>query len=132
MKVPLPKKSLYVFCFSSLIFLVPVFADSTVELEVRLKSFSVRAKTQTAASGPIRFVAKNVDTEEHELVVRKKEGGLFKEMGEIEAIAPGTGKELTLQLPPGRYELSCQIVEKEEGETIDHYKKGMHRELVVR
>ncbi len=132
MKTEISKKGLLILCFSSLIFTGPVYADSTVEIEVHLKSFSVRSQKNTLPAGRIRFVAKNIDTEEHELVVRKIEGAVYKEIGEIEAIAPGTGKVMTLDLLPGKYELSCLIIEKEDGETVDHYKSGMHMAFVVR
>ncbi len=38
---------------------------------------------------------------------------------------------MVLNLTPGTYELSCQIIEIEEGETKDHFKEGMHVEIKV-
>ncbi|MFQ5779465.1 MAG: cupredoxin domain-containing protein [Nitrospiria bacterium] len=110
-----------------LFLLSPVHVEGAeaAEVAVQLKEFRVEAVPQTIKTGKIRFVAVNQGSEEHELVVRKKENGGFKELGEIEPFPPGTTKEMTLTLSPGIYELSCQIVEKEEGETVDHYKRGM-------
>ncbi|MFQ5598281.1 MAG: hypothetical protein ACE5GK_09550 [Nitrospiria bacterium] len=131
MKKVIQKRSLFVLFFSSILFLEAFPAKATMEIEVHLQEFSVDTSSQTATPGSIRFVAKNRGTEEHELVVRRKAGEHFQEFGEIEAIAPGTGKLMTVHLPPGQYELSCQIVETEDGETVDHYKKGMHVEIAV-
>lgn len=111
---------------------VHVWTAEAMDVAVQLKEFKVEAVPQTIKTGEIRFVAMNQGSEEHELVVRKKENGGFKELGEIEPFPPGTTKEMSLALSPGIYELSCQVVEKEEGETVDHYKRGMRVEIEVK
>jgi hypothetical protein len=53
----------------------------------------------------------------------------FQEMeGGIPSIAPGTTKEMTIQLEPGRYSLVC-FVPTSEG--TQHWFEGMYQELEV-
>ena len=73
----------------------------------------------------------------HELVVLKtdlsadklpvKNGAVpekqFKKMGEVEDMAPGKSKHLTLKLTPGNYVLICN--------QPGHYAMGMHVPFVV-
>lgn len=122
--------------FFALLLVFPLMAVSLVTVEaaeviIQLKEFKVVAAPQAVKAGKVRFVAVNRGNEEHELVVRVKENGRYKELGEIEPFPPGVSKDMVLSLPAGTYELSCQIVEKEEGETVDHYRKGMRVEVEV-
>jgi uncharacterized cupredoxin-like copper-binding protein len=73
----------------------------------------------------------------HELVVLKTDvadGALpvrkgtvlesrFRKMGEVEDVAPGKSKHLTLRLAPGHYVLVCN--------KPGHYSMGMHTSLLV-
>lgn len=123
---------IWVFFLFSVLFPFQVWAADAVEVSVQLREFSVQAIPQTFKAGDVRLVAANKGSEGHELVVRKKEKGGFKDLGEIEPFAPTLMREITLNLTPGTYELSCQIVEKEENEIVDHYKKGMRTEIEVK
>jgi uncharacterized cupredoxin-like copper-binding protein len=87
-----------------------------------------RAEQAAVNAGVIRFIADNSGTETHELVVLKD----GKELGEIEGLQKNRVESMSLRLEPGKYELACLIVEKENGKTEDHYTLGMHTEFEVR
>ncbi len=101
------------------------------EVSVQLKEFQVIAAPLTVRAGKVRFVAVNRGKDKHELVVRIKENGKYRELGEIEPFPPGVAKDIVLNLSPGTYELSCQLVEMEKGGTEEHYKEGMRVEIKV-
>lgn len=101
---------------------------------VTLDSFTINTDKPAAAAGPIKFVASNQNkTDVHELAVLKygADGG-FENTGEIEDIDPGKGGEITLDLPPGKYQLACLIAAGEAGSTKDHYSEGMKLEFEVK
>ncbi len=54
-----------------------------------------------------------------------------EELAEVEEIQPGETKTLTITLEPGSYELACTITEEHDGEEIDHYERGMYRDIEV-
>ncbi|MCZ2110562.1 MAG: cupredoxin domain-containing protein [Dehalococcoidia bacterium] len=110
--------------------------DKTAQdtVTVALDSFTIKTDKPTAVAGPIKFVATNENkTDVHELaVLRYGESGGFENTGEIEDIDPGKGGEITLDLPPGKYQLACLIAAGEAGSTKDHYTEGMHMEFEVK
>lgn len=98
------------------------------EVQVELSEWAVKAEPLTIQAGEVEFIAKNMGTETHELVVARD----GKVVDEIEDIVAGSTHELELELEPGEYELFCEIVETEEnGEKEDHKALGMHTEFVV-
>lgn len=110
------------------------------EVEVRLldhiepgDTMAMELDSTTIPAGEITFVAVNQGQDEHELEVFPYiDGETGEDLGEVEEIAPGTSKSLTLDLEPGRYELACKIKEEEEsGEVEDHYEMGMHIDITV-
>jgi uncharacterized cupredoxin-like copper-binding protein len=108
---------------------------------------SMRADQTTVPAGTVSFVVTNTGTRDHELVVlpidgdqpagartigadnRVDETGSLGEAsrsggeGAGEGIAQGTSGWVTLTLPPGRYELLCNLP--------GHYAAGMYTELTV-
>lgn len=96
---------------------------------VTLKEMKIIPTRTSISSGRVTFVARNSGTVEHELVVIRADGRLpvrnFKAvepeeasvLGEVEDVAPGTTKRVTLTLKPGKYLLICNIV--------GHYQLGM-------
>jgi uncharacterized cupredoxin-like copper-binding protein len=71
----------------------------------------------------------------HELPVHEKgldEKRAGKMMGEIEDIRPGEVRELTIDMPPGKYVLFCNRVETEDHKIISHYRNGMRVGFTVR
>ncbi len=62
----------------------------------------------------------------HDLQVMKKgaDGGL-ELIGQVQGLTMGQAKALSLNLTPGDYELSCNVVEQIAGKMVSHYQKGM-------
>src|SRR5262249_22130528 len=102
---------------------------------VTLKEMRITPARATVPSGRVTFVARNAGTIEHELVViratRPLEVRKFRAVepegaspGEVEDVAPGTSKSVTLTLKPGKYLLICNIV--------GHYQLGMSATITAR
>jgi uncharacterized cupredoxin-like copper-binding protein len=107
----------------------------------------LRAAPATVAAGRVTFVATDLGSRRHELVVLPLEnrqnfgqrasitGGKVLERGALgeasracgsgvgDGLRPGTTGWVTLDLAPGRYELVCN--------EPHHYQRGMYAELVV-
>ncbi|MBM3678696.1 MAG: hypothetical protein FJW96_12575 [Actinobacteria bacterium] len=97
---------------------------------VTLKEFTVKVAPASAKAGKVTFVVRNAGALEHELEVIRwgkapgaipLEGDKAKvpsgaELGEVEDIAPGATKRLTLTLSKGSYALICNL--------RGHYKAG--------
>jgi hypothetical protein len=68
----------------------------------------------------------------HDLqVMRKNTDGNFELVGQVQGLRVGEAKDLTLDLLPGQYELSCNVTEELDGKVVSHYLKGMHTPFVV-
>lgn len=117
----------------------PGSAGSPAEkVSVELKQWSVTPDKVQLAAGSVIFKAKNTGTVAHELVILRtdlpadalpvvdkkvEEEKVGKKIGEIEEVAPGTEKEVTLDLPAGSYVLFCNVEE--------HYQNGMRSAFTV-
>jgi uncharacterized cupredoxin-like copper-binding protein len=91
------------------------------------------------APGRVRFVVANHGPDLHELIVVRDPSGSLPlrtdgltvseeslapvELGSLEPGAPGSVRDLTVTLRPGRYEIFCNMA--------GHYMGGMHAVLVV-
>lgn len=106
-------------------------ADSVVN--VALNEWSIIPTPSSVAPGKIYFVVTNNGDDVHEMAVTKagaaSEEGAY---GEVADIGPGETKDLALELKAGEYQLGCFIVAEEQGETEDHFKKGMHTNFTVK
>jgi hypothetical protein len=70
--------------------------------------------------------------ETHDLIVMKKnDDGTSEVVARSAALTSGEAQELQVQLAPGSYEFSCDIVEEIRGTTVSHYAEGMHRTFAV-
>lgn len=112
-------------------------ADETIH--VKLTDNTIQLDPRTANAGRVTFEVINTanGNTEHEFVVLSTDiddGHLpvhngqvmesrFKKMGEVEDLARGSTKRLSLKLAPGRYVLICN--------RPGHYEMGMHTSLVV-
>jgi uncharacterized cupredoxin-like copper-binding protein len=92
------------------------------------------------APGRVRFIVANDGPDLHELIVVRDPSGVLPlrddgltvseealapvELGSLEPGAPGSVRDLTVTLRPGRYEIFCNMA--------GHYMGGMHAVLVVR
>ncbi len=96
--------------------------------------WGITSDTDPLPAGQITFVISNPAESEHEHEVEVLQGAAGtdqEELAEVEDIQPGETKTLTVTLEPGSYELACTITEEHDGEEIDHYERGMHREIEV-
>jgi len=116
----------------------PGYAKETIKVAL-LKNNTIQLDASHIKAGSVTFEVSNApDTGlKHELVVLKtdladdklpvKNGQVperqFKKMGEVEDMAPGKSKHMTLNLTPGHYVLICN--------QPGHYSMGMHSSLVV-
>jgi uncharacterized cupredoxin-like copper-binding protein len=116
----------------------PGYAAETIKATL-LKNNTIQLDTSRVKAGSVTFEVSNAPDSglTHELVVLKtdlaadnlpvKNGQVpesqFKKMGEVEDIAPGTSKHMTLKLAPGRYVLFCN--------KPGHYSMGLHTSLLV-
>lgn len=115
----------------------PSHAEQTVKATLRINTIQLNANDVKA--GKVTFEVSNAPNTAltHEFVVLKtdlaadklpvKNGRVsesqFKKMGEVEDIAPGKSKRLTLKLAPGHYVVICN--------TPGHYAMGLHSSLLV-
>ncbi|HEV7640428.1 MAG TPA: cupredoxin domain-containing protein [Gaiellaceae bacterium] len=110
----------------------PSAAVSTVK--ATLTEMRIAISTTRVPAGKVTFVVRNAGTTEHELLVIPwpKAGKLalarFKanettSLGEVSELKPGKTGRVTLELPPGRYLLICNL--------SGHYQLGMQAALVA-
>nr|WP_321781889.1 plastocyanin/azurin family copper-binding protein [Burkholderia pyrrocinia] len=128
-----------VFLSAAVLSLASMQVGASETLHVELTSTAIHLDTSTVKAGPITFeVSGSADGDTtHELVVLKTDlphdrlpvqketvaESKFMKIGEVEDVAPGTSKRLTLKLAPGRYVLICN--------RPGHYSMGMHVSLIV-
>jgi uncharacterized cupredoxin-like copper-binding protein len=103
---------------------------------VTLTEFKVAPSPKTVSGGKVTFTVKDKGDMEHELVVIKTSKSASKlpvsgkqasekgAVGEVEDIAGGKSKKLTLNLKAGHYVLICNLP--------GHYKGGMRSDFTVK
>ena len=92
-------------------------------LIVTLTEGRLDSPVDTLAAGRYTFRVENTGKEKHGLEVEGN--GRDWETGDL---APGSSSEITVDLTPGVYELSCPV----ESHGKEHDELGMKRKLVVR
>ena len=108
-------------------------------LKATLLSNSIQLETSQIKAGSVTFDVHNAADNSlvHELVVLRtpiaddalpvRKGQVpevkFQKMGEVEDVAPGKSRRLTIKLVPGHYVLVCN--------KPGHYSMGMHTSLTV-
>lgn len=117
-------------------------------IDVSLSEWQVDPSPASASSGDVEFSVTNDGGEAHEMVVVKdiapedlpvdENGHVIEEevpeaalIGEIAEFDAGTTETKTFNLEPGTYTIFCNIIEEEDGETISHFKNGMHSTITV-
>lgn len=114
-------------------------SDAQQVVEATLLPNSIQLGTSTVKAGPVTLDVRNAadGSVVHELVVLKtdladgalpvRDGqvleGKLRKVGEVEDVAPGKSRRLTLKLAAGHYVLLCN--------KPGHYSMGMHTSLVV-
>ncbi|MCL6644927.1 MAG: hypothetical protein K6U88_08115 [Dehalococcoidia bacterium] len=110
-------------------------------IRVDLRNWAVVPEVASAPAGKVTFWAvhdmehmhgQNEGGAVHDLQVMKKlPSGEMELIGQVQGLKMGEAKALTLELQPGEYELSCNVVEEVGGKTISHYKEGMVASFTV-
>lgn len=119
-------------------------------ITVNLKNWKVESSAASISAGAYTFVATHNEDDAghahgedeagatHQLVVAPLNDGA--EIGTSSFGAPvlnlpdiklGEQKSGEVTLEPGRYELSCLVVEEVDGESVNHYEEGMFALLIV-
>jgi plastocyanin len=116
---------------------------------VTLREYGIIPAQASAPAGQVTFEAKNIGPKApHELVVLKtdldsgalpttpegkaaEEGAGIQAVGEIGEFKVGQTRTKTFALQPGSYVLICNVVEKEAGKPVAHYKLGMRAPFTV-
>ena len=96
----------------------PVKKPSIQEIRVDLMEWALEPDMITAKAGTIRFVVRNRGTIIHGFEI---EGKKFER--EIEPFPAGQTRSLLVELPPGEYEIYCQVP--------GHKEQGMEGTLIV-
>ena len=105
---------------------------STPTVTATLSEMHIAISPTRVHAGKVTFVARNVGSVEHELIVvalprgGKLRVGHFRadesaSLGEVPELRPGKTGSVTLMLRPGRYALFCNVP--------GHYQLGMHTVL---
>jgi uncharacterized cupredoxin-like copper-binding protein len=117
----------------------PLSAQADETIHVKLTDNTIQLDPGTANAGRVTFEVNNAanGTTEHEFVVLRTDmddahlpvhkgevtESQFRKMGEVEGLAQGSTKHLSLTLAPGHYVLICN--------RPGHYEMGMHTSFVV-
>ena len=129
-----PRRVLLATLAASLVPVATALAGGSTK--VTLNEFSVKASPKSVTAGKVTFNVKNSGDDEHELIVIKTStsasklkvrGGETSEkgaVGEVEDIAGGKSKKLTVTLKKGHYVLICNLV--------GHYQQGMRTDFTVK
>ncbi len=102
-----------------------------------LKDFSITLTSATVRPGQVTFIARNIGSSAHDLIVIKTDLAADKlavdgqtqkakvdgRVDGIEEIPPGQSRNLRVELPAGHYLVICNVP--------THYQLGMRAELTV-
>jgi methionine-rich copper-binding protein CopC len=84
---------------------------------------------EIVSNGTTTLEISNVGEFNHTLVVTDPDGNV---LAATDVVAPGTDTNLSVDLPPGAYQVSCRLVGQDgDGNIIDHYEIGMFSQLEV-
>jgi uncharacterized cupredoxin-like copper-binding protein len=114
-------------------------ASSGPVVRVNERDFRITVSPARVQAGQVRLLVRNHGPDTHELIVVRSPNGHLPlrldgltvneatlarvTVGSLEGGDPGSDRELSLHLKPGRYELFCNMA--------GHYLAGMRAELVV-
>jgi uncharacterized cupredoxin-like copper-binding protein len=83
--------------------------SGTTTYEVKAGDTTCNVEKTTFAAGNVAFKVENTGSDVTEVYVYGKQGAEFsKIMGEVENIGPGTSRDFTVSLDPGRYQVACK------------------------
>ncbi len=116
---------------------VPEADISKGQIRADLKEYAIALTSATVRPGQVTFIAHNVGSTAHDLIVLKTDlaadkipldgqSGTAKTDGRVdgvEEIPPGQNRNLRVDLPAGHYVVICNVP--------THYQLGMRTELTV-
>ncbi len=108
------------------------------QVRADMREYSMGLTANEVRAGTVTFVARDVGTVQHELVVIRTDLAVDKlaidaqkqtasEQGKVDGVGPidpGKTMNLRVELPPGHYVVICNVP--------THYQLGMRAELTVR
>ena len=110
-------------------------------ITVDLSNWAVTSAETSAKAGSVTFYAVHDMGHMHSAaeggvthdlqVMRKNSDGSLTMAGQVQGLTMGEAQALTLNLSPGEYELSCNVVEQVNGKMVSHYANGMHESFEV-
>lgn len=135
-------------CCAAMAFVSCSDPDDISTVNVTLREFSVSVDQRTVPAGEVTFHVTNAGTVPHEFLVIRTglaadalpttSEGAFNEdapgtdvLDEIEDIAPGQSRDITIQLDDDSYVLICNMVHREGGTVSAHYALGMRTSFQV-
>lgn len=84
---------------------------------------------EVISNGTTTLEISNVGEFNHTLVVTDSDGNV---LAATDVVAPGADTNLSVDLQPGAYQVSCRLVgQNGDGNIIDHYEIGMFSQLNV-
>jgi uncharacterized cupredoxin-like copper-binding protein len=121
-------------------------AADSIQIDVKLGNWYVRAATVEAPAGRVVFNAVHLDDHSHahgdgedevglvhELVVaRVNDDGSYDLVARTGELEVGEAESLAVDLEAGTYELQCNIVDETSDGAVSHYVEGMVATFTVR
>ena len=113
------------------------------EVRVELSNFNVGLSRKQITAGDVTLLVEheseaghmrdaNMPGQTHDLIViRKNSDGTSEVVARTAALTNGEKQSLNVQLIPGTYEFSCDVVEKIHNTPVSHYAEGMHKTFTV-
>ncbi len=112
-------------------------------VRVELSNWAVTPPRRELAAGPVTFDVVHVEEDHghghdepgktHDLVIsRKAADGSYEVIARTPALGIGERQDLELNLTPGEYQLSCDVVEEVGGKTVAHTLEGMVTTVTVK
>lgn len=109
--------------------LVPACSHAAVSQDhVSLQEYSIQTGNSHWSAGQVEIQVDNKGEFSHTLVVTAEDGTVVAASA---VLPPGQDSTLDLDLPPGKYQLTCRIVVQTDAGLIDHYERGMHTTVEV-
>ncbi len=91
--------------------------------QVQMTEFDLTTSNEAVLAGTVDIAVQNDGAMPHTLVIEDESGQVRAATDLIEA---GSELLVTVELPPGRYQLTCRIVFRgEDGVLTDHFQEGM-------
>ena len=105
-------------------------APAAERTSIDLGEFYVEAEASRWAAGDVGLTIANSGEFGHTLVITDEDEAVVASVG---VIAPGEEVDVSIDVEPGTYQLTCRIVIEagEEGQIVDHFEEGMVAEVTV-